>query len=63
MFTTAELLQMRERAWRESARCWQEYHNTTAPPEIREILRQAAASAEQYWAHICQLIREQEKAA
>ena len=46
-----ELGQMRDRAWREAARCWQDYRaeSGNGASTILHILYTAAASAEAFW--------------
>ena len=66
MFTLSELLLMRNRAWNEASRCWQEYRNapmtTQTERDVAEILLQAAKGAEDYWAHLARLAKQMETA-
>lgn len=52
--TTAELVAMNERAWREAGRCWTEYRRELATGRTRlslavDSLYRAARSAELFW--------------
>jgi hypothetical protein len=62
-FTIEDLQSMRDRAWRQAARCWQEYHAAVRdgePLAVTNLLNADAWSAERDWRHLYELVRERE---
>jgi hypothetical protein len=62
-----ELVQMKERAWLDAARHWSEYRNapseTDDDREVRQILHDAAWSAEHFWRALYDAVRDRSKEA
>jgi hypothetical protein len=61
-----ELVAMKERAWRDAARHWAEYRaasNDEDEREVRQMLHDAAWSAEHFWRALYDAVRDRTKAA
>lgn len=50
--STPDLEAMRARAWREAARCWQEYRAAAGARSERAALLAGARSAQDHWQHL-----------